>query len=110
MLIIYCFINKLPYHIAQQETSLSSNEDSDNDNIITSSQTIANYYNACKDVCEFGLSQIKKPKIGGPGLTVEIDESKFGKRKYNRGRNVNGKWVLGGICNETNDVFLIPVN
>ena len=23
---------------------------------------------------------------------------------------MNGKWVIGGICNETNDVFLIPVN
>ena len=30
--------------------------------------------------------------------------------KNNRGRKVNGKWVHGGICNETNDVFLIPVN
>jgi len=35
---------------------------------------------------------------------------KFGKRKYNKGRVVEGKWVLGGgICNETNDVFLAVV-
>ena len=33
--------------------------------------------------------------VGGPGIIVEIDESKFGKRKYNRGHRVEGVWVLG---------------
>jgi ISXO2-like transposase domain len=36
-------------------------------------------------------------KIGGEGITVEIDESKLAKRKYNRGHTVQGVWVLGGV-------------
>lgn len=36
-------------------------------------------------------------KIGGPGIVIEIDESKIGKRKYNRGRMVEGHWILGLI-------------
>ena len=36
-------------------------------------------------------------RIGGVGTIVEIDESKFGKRKYNRGKRVDGRWVFGGI-------------
>jgi hypothetical protein len=36
-------------------------------------------------------------QIGGPGIIVEIDESKFGKRKYHRGHRVEGNWVFGGI-------------
>ena len=35
--------------------------------------------------------------IGGPGIIVEIDESKFGKRKYHRGHRVDGVWVLGFV-------------
>ena len=48
-------------------------------------------------------------KIGGPGTHVEIDESKFRKRKYNRGRIIEGQWVLGAICHETKDMFLVTV-
>jgi hypothetical protein len=36
-------------------------------------------------------------KIGGPCKTVEIDESKIGRRKYNRGHPVEGQWVFGGV-------------
>lgn len=35
--------------------------------------------------------------VGGPNVVVEIDESKFGKRKYHRGHFVEGVWILGGV-------------
>ena len=36
--------------------------------------------------------------IGGQGIEVEIDESKFAKRKYHRGHSVGTKdWVVGAI-------------
>ena len=54
------------------------------------------------------LSNTKK-NIGGDGLTVEIDESKFGKRKYNVGRVIEGQWVFGGFCRETKEIFMVPV-
>lgn len=48
-------------------------------------------------------------RIGGPGEIVEIDEAKFGKRKYNRGRNIEGQWILGGIERGSGRSFLVPV-
>ena len=47
-------------------------------------------------------------KIGGPGTIVEVDEAKFGKRKFNRGRMVEGTWILGGIQRGNNKCFLTP--
>ena len=46
--------------------------------------------------------------IGGPGVEIEIDidESKFGRRKYNRGRVVDGHWVLGGMERISGKCFL----
>ena len=51
-------------------------------------------------------------KIGGENLTVEVNEVKFGKRKYNRGRAVEEQWVVGGIGRETDEisVALCPEN
>ena len=40
---------------------------------------------------------------------MEIDESKFGKRKYNVGRLIEGQWVFGGICRETREFFMVSV-
>ncbi|GAB1610201.1 uncharacterized protein LOC115210589, partial [Argonauta hians] len=47
--------------------------------------------------------------LGGDGLVVEIDESLFARRKYNRGRLVKDQWMFGGYCRTTKKGFLIPV-
>ena len=48
--------------------------------------------------------------IGGEGKIVQIDESKFGKRKYHRGHRVEGPLVFGGIKNDSRKCFLIAVD
>ncbi|GFQ64511.1 piggyBac transposable element-derived protein 4 [Trichonephila clavata] len=42
-------------------------------------------------------SETSSEKIGGEGKIVEFDESKFGKRNYNRSHAVEGQWVFGGV-------------
>ena len=50
-------------------------------------------------------------QIGGEGIEVEIDESKFGKHKYYRGHKVDGQWVFGGREKYNNSkIFMVPVN
>jgi transposase-like protein len=51
-------------------------------------------------------------KLGGPGDIVEIDESKWGrKRKYGRGHvSPNHPWVFGLISRRTNKVVVLTVN
>ncbi|KAF8768428.1 hypothetical protein HNY73_021251 [Argiope bruennichi] len=55
----------------------------------------------CREVCQTVLIE-ERTMIGGVGSTVEIDESKFGKMKYGRGRtseelvSVLKEWVLPG--------------
>ena len=44
--------------------------------------------------------------IGSNGIEVEIDESKFGKRKYYHGHKVEGQWVFGGCEKVTKPKYL----
>ena len=46
--------------------------------------------------------------IGGPGVVVELDEAKFGKRKFNRGAYREGMWVLGAVDRSTGKCILLP--
>ncbi len=74
-----------------------------------SEHTIVDWYNFIRDVCAQYLIDHAQ-KIGGVGKTVEIDESKFGKRKYNRGRIQEGHWVFGGIERQSpSNCFMVEV-
>ncbi|XP_054087731.1 uncharacterized protein LOC114805120, partial [Zeugodacus cucurbitae] len=60
---------------------------------ILSSSTICDWYNDCREaVVLYQIEQqVAVGKIGGPGKKVQIDESKFGKRKFNKG---NSKYII----------------
>ena len=78
--------------------------------LTTSKRTVADYFSYCREICVWSVENKihKDKKIGGIGMVVEIDESKFGKRKYSL-RLVEGQWVFGGICRETCDGFLVAL-
>jgi len=66
-----------------------------------SNATVCDYYSHFRQLVANMVDE-SKIKIGGPGIEVEVDESKFAKRKYHRGHRVGSKdWVLGGIEKHT---------
>ena len=48
-----------------------------------------------RETCFTMMLEHSEP-MGGNGIEVEIDESKFGKRKYYRGHRVESQWIFGG--------------
>ena len=83
LLLAYLWLNKVTVTSAIAMTGCSS-------------ATVTDYYGFLRQLVADSLDEIHC-KIGGPGIIVEIDESKFGKRKYNRGHAVEGVWVVGGV-------------
>ena len=76
--------------------------------VSVSEHTAVDWDSFCRETYEVTLLE-KEHKIGDPGKTVQIDESKFGKRKYHRGHKVEGQWVFGGIEEETQRSFMVAV-
>lgn len=75
---------------------------------INCAETVVDWYNLCREVCSEVIGS-ENVKVGGPGKVVEIDESKFGKRKYHKGRRKDGVWVFGGIERDSKNCFLTTV-
>jgi len=96
--IIYYWTYRYPQEIVLHETGLSNH-------------TVIDFYNFLREVCRVVLQEQSEP-IGRPGVIVQIDESKFGKRKHNRGRPIDGVWVFGGILERESNppkCFFLPV-
>lgn len=96
--LIYCFIHSLSIHDAIRECEVNKN-------------TVTDYYNYCRELCATSLAETTSV-IGGPGHIVEIDESKFYTRKYNRGRILakSEGWVFGGIDRSSKECFMVRVS
>ena len=101
LLVTYCWCYNMRQYDARREAEVLSNK------------TTVEWYAACRDVPELWL-HLNPMVIGGVDANgrpkdCEVDESKFFKRKYNRGRVVPGRWVVGGIERDTGRCFMVEV-
>ncbi|GFU73995.1 hypothetical protein TNCV_1641221 [Trichonephila clavipes] len=68
--------------------------------------TVIDWFMFCRGLYECGCEQ---RKIGGVNVIVEIDESKFGKMKYGKGKPVDGKWVFWSHAEGMFDHYLAGI-
>ena len=90
--IIWHFLHHLSENQCKQYTNIGQNN----------CKTVVKWYNKCRNVCGKWI-WANKPKLGGYGNIVEMDESHFaGVPKYSKGRRIGedpwkqwNKWVFG---------------
>ena len=69
-------------------------------NTYISANAMVDQYNFCRYICVKTIQSQDVQKIEGVEKIVEIveiDESKFGKCKYNRRVWKEGQWIFGGV-------------
>lgn len=101
ILLTYFFATKRSFEDARKELQSFDEQ-------IVSDETIVDVYSYSREVCMLTLDwlSVNQGPLGGPDKIVEIDEMKFGKRKYERGRIVEGTWIFGAIQTDTREFRL----
>jgi len=89
-------------HMTQYEVNYESN--------MGSKTTGSNWASYLRELPSVVLANQPVQLIGGPGMSVEIDESHVRSRKYTTGRILKSEavWAFGGICRETSECFVVP--
>ena len=95
MFLTYDIVRRVPAHSIHLEHQFGSG-------------TIADWGLYCREAMLVYVKGCSR-RIGGPNKTVEIDESRFGRRKDSMGRPLSEQWVFGGVERESGNIFLVPV-
>ena len=71
-----------------------------------SPNAVSHYFGLLREACKM-YNEMTHEVLGGPNLSVEIDETQIAKHKYHRGRILKGSdiWIFGGICRENGHIF-----
>jgi len=79
------------------------------DRVCLSTNTISLFYQKIRTAIKQHEDKFiaKKVLMGGYGKIVQIDETKHGKRKYHRGKRVNGTWYFGMIQQDTKELRIL---
>lgn len=91
-MLMLCFAKEMSWEATQEACIFSGGEEQ-----LVSRCTIAHWFSLLRQVVvdHYHNKMVDDSPIGGPGVIVQIDEAKIGRRKYNRGRVAEGYWVLG---------------
>lgn len=89
--ILNCYATRVSAAIAAEQLQLDQ-------------RTIKDFYTTIREKMASELSGAAG-MIGGVNCIIQLDEAKFGRRKFNRGRLVEGNWVLGGVDQQTGEAF-----
>ena len=74
-----------------------------------SQNTVTYYFTLFRNACDAYVLSMNDFAVGGPGKTVQIDETLMCRRKYHVGRMLKQVWIFGGICVEDQKFFCLVV-